>query len=100
MDSELEKIASYYDGLGRELARQMIKTARKLPPGAFSGKKGLAKILGLGALGGGGFALGKAKGTSEGKEDDVGIANEAYRAGMRRGAMAVIQKLRQSGFGG
>jgi hypothetical protein len=99
MDSELEKLASYYDGLGRELARQMIKVARKLPPGAFSGKKGLMKILGLGALGGGGFALGKSRGKAEGKQDDVAIANQAYKAGMRRGAMAVIQKLRQSGYG-
>jgi hypothetical protein len=100
MDSELEKIASFYDGLGRNLARQMMKTARKLPPGMFSGKKGLAKVLGLGTLGAGGFALGKSSGKTEGKKDDVAIANQAYKAGMRRGAMAVIQKLRQSGFGG
>ena len=100
MDSELEKIASYYDGLGRDLARQMIKVARKLPPGMFSGKKGLLKLMAGGAAGAGLYAGGKASGRSDAGKDDVAIADQAYRAGMRRGAMAVIQKLRQSGFGG
>lgn len=99
MNSELEKLASFYDGLGRQLARQMIKTARKLPSGMFSGKKGLLKLLGGTAAGAGLYAGGKASGKAEAAEDDVMIANKAYQAGMRRGAMAVIQKLRQSGYG-
>lgn len=107
MDS-MEKIAAYYDSMGRELFWGMLNSridylektgaARKLPPGVFSGKKGLLKLLGLGALGGGGFAAGAHVAKKRGERDDVELANRAYQMGVKRGAMAVLQKLR--GMGG
>lgn len=105
MDS-MEKLAAYYDGMGRELfwgmlnnrVEAMQKVARKLPPGTFSGKKGLLKLLGLGALGGGGFAAGSHMAKKRGEKDDVALANRAYQMGVKRGATMVIQKLR--GMGG
>lgn len=95
MNPELEKIASYYDGLGRQLAHRMFKIAAKLPPGMFSGRKGMLKLLAGGAAGAGVYGIGKSRGKSEAGKDDVAIADQAYRAGMQRGAMAVIQKLRE-----
>ena len=98
MDEELEKLASYYDGLGRDLAREMFKVARKLPPGMFSGRQGALKLLaGAGGLGGA-YAGGKHVAKGEAQKDDVDIAQQAYTAGMKRGAMAVMQKLRDMGM--
>jgi hypothetical protein len=104
-----EKIASYYDGLGRELFWGMFNNGvdvlnkeaaagRRLPPGAFSGKKGILKLLGLGGLGAGGYAVGAARERKKATEDDVALANRAYRAGVQRGAQAVLARMR--GMGG
>lgn len=98
-----EKIASYYDGLGRGLFWEMVENGlekaakRKLPPGAFSGKKGVMKLLGLGGLGAGSYAVGASREKKRGAKDDVEIANRAYQAGVRRGAQAVLAKLRGMG---
>jgi len=91
---ESVKLAAEYDETGRELARALFKTARKLPPGMFSGKRGILKLLAGGALLGGSYAGGKARAQSAAKQDDVAIAQQAYRAGIQRGAQAVLQRLR------
>lgn len=94
----VEKIAAYYDGLGRQLFWGLYKEAKgKLPPGMFSGKAGLMKLLGVGGVGAGGYAAGSARQKAKGTEDDVEIANKAYRAGVQRGAQAVLAKLRGMG---
>lgn len=91
----MEKIAAYYDSLGRQLFWGMMKEAKgKLPPGMFSGKAGLLKLLGAGGIGAGGYAMGAAKEKKKATEDDVEIANKAYRAGVQRGAQAVLARLR------
>lgn len=95
---EMQKIASHYDAIGRSMAQQMLKEARKLPPGMFSGKAGVMKLLGAGALGGGGYMAGKARAKGQAEKDDVAIAQKAYHAGVQRGAHAVIQKLRSMGM--
>lgn len=104
-----EKIASYYDGLGRQMFWGMLETGaarmekvaaakgRKLPPGMFSGKKGILKLLAAGGLGAGGYALGGARARAKATEDDVALANRAYKAGVQRGAQAVLAKLRAMG---
>ena len=97
MIDSIEKLASYYDGLGRAMARQMVKEARKLPPGMFSGKAGLLKLLGGAGLAGGGYTMGKSKAKGEAEQDDVMIAQKAYRAGVQRGAQAVLARLRAMG---
>lgn len=94
----MEKIAAYYDGLGRQLFWGLYKEAKgKLPPGMFSGKAGLMKLLGIGGVGAGGAALGSSYQKKKGTEDDVAIANRAYQAGVQRGAQAVLAKLRGMG---
>lgn len=94
----MEKVAAYYDSLGRQLFWGMMKEAKgKLPPGMFSGKAGLAKLLGISGVGVGGYAAGSARQKSKGTEDDVAIANRAYKAGVQRGAQAVLAKLRGMG---
>ena len=95
----IEKLASCYDEIGRHMAQQMFKQARKLPPGAFSGKKGLLKLLGVGGVGAVGYGIGAHQAKSKAKEDDVAIAQQAYHAGVRRGVGAIMQKLRESGMG-
>ena len=98
MIDSMEKLAAYYDDLGRQLFWGMMKEAKgKLPPGAFSGKAGLMKLLGIGGVGAGGYAMGSARQKKKGTEDDVEIANKAYQAGVRRGAQAVLAKLRGMG---
>jgi len=94
---EFEKLASYYDNLGRELYQQMAKVARKLPPGMFSGRKGAMRLLGGAGVAGGSYMAGKAGAKKDAQEDDVMIANKAYQAGVKRGAMTVLQKLRSMG---
>jgi hypothetical protein len=95
----VEKLAACYDEIGREMAREFMKEARKLPPGMFSGKAGVMKLLAGGGLAGGGYAFGKHKAKKKGEQDDVQIAQKAYRAGVQRGAQAVIQRLKQMGAG-
>jgi hypothetical protein len=94
-DNDLEKIALIYDHAGRELYKTMFKQAAPLPPGLFSGKKGLAKLLGIGAGGTGAYAYGKYKGKKEGEADDVQLANVAYRKGINDGARALLSRIRQ-----
>lgn len=94
----MEKIAAYYDDLGRQLFWGMMKEAKgKMPPGMFSGKAGLAKLLGVTGIGAGGYAAGSARQKKKGTEDDVAIASKAYQAGVRRGAQAVLAKLQGMG---
>lgn len=94
----MEKIAAYYDDLGRQLFWGMMKEAKgKLPPGAFSGKAGLMRLLGIGGAGAGGAALGSSYQKKKSTEDDVAIASKAYKAGVQRGAQAVLAKLRGMG---
>jgi hypothetical protein len=93
----VEKLAACYDEIGRQMARDMLKEARKLPPGMFSGRAGVMKLLAGTGLVGGGYAIGKHKAKKKGEQDDVQIAQKAYAAGVQRGARAVIQKLRQMG---
>lgn len=92
--NEFEKLASYYDGLGRKMAQDMFKTAARLPPGMFSGRSGILKLLAGGAAAGGFYAGGKARGRSEEKKNDTVIARRAYQAGVQRGASAVMSRLR------
>lgn len=99
-NDDIEKVALFYDEMGRELYHSMIKEAKKLPPGMFSGKAGLAKLVGLGGAGGGAYAYGKYKGKKEGEEDDVQLANVAYKKGMNDGAQAILQRIRQQMRGG
>ncbi|MHC4644903.1 MAG: hypothetical protein ACYTBJ_05345 [Planctomycetota bacterium] len=93
MNPEFEKLAMFYDNLGRELFKQ----ARKLPPGMFSGRKGALKLVAGAGAGTAAYLGGKASGKKEGEKDDVQIANRAYQAGVKRGAMAVLQRLRSMG---
>jgi len=92
--NELEKLANYYDSLGREMAQGLMKTARRLPPGMFSGREGIMKLLAGGAAGTGLYAFGKNRGKKTERKNDVVIANQAYQAGVKRGAGAVIARLR------
>ena len=92
----IEKLASCYDAIGREMARSMLKEAAKLPPGMFSGRAGIMKLLAGTGLAGGGYAAGKYKAGKNAEKDDVQIAQGAYQAGVRRGAQAVIQQLKRS----
>lgn len=95
MADDMEKVALLYDEMGRKLFHTMVKEAKKLPPGLFSGKKGLAKLVGLGAAGTGAYAFGKSRGRKEGEADDVQLANAAYRKGINDGARALLQRIRQ-----
>lgn len=93
----VEKLAACYDEIGRQMAREMMKEARKLPPGMFSGRGGIMKLLAGAGLAGGGYAVGGRRAKKKAEEDDVQIAQRAYQAGVQRGARAVIQRLRQLG---
>jgi hypothetical protein len=90
----IEKLAACYDEIGREMARGMFKEAAKLPPGMFSGRAGIMKLLAGAGIGGGAYATGKYKAGKDAEKDDVEIAQGAYQAGVRRGAQAVIQQLK------
>jgi hypothetical protein len=93
----VEKLASCYDAIGRAMARDMMKEARKLPPGMFSGRAGAMKALAGAGAAGGGYAFGKHKAGKNAEKDDVEIAQKAYMAGVQRGAQAVIQRLKSMG---
>ncbi len=90
----MEKIASYYDSLGRALFHSLVKEAKVAPK---AGMSTLGKILAGTGLTAGGYTVGSVRQKGKATEDDVEIANRAYKAGVQRGARAAIAHFQRMG---